>query len=127
MRQTFVHARDLGLGADQDLSLIEPIEIGEAGYLGIQAQIDNGAGGAPSDAPVGTWELWVASDGRTYGQLATQLATAQLANIASNGNNVVRSFAVFRGVPGTHAKIRYKRTSGGGGNSRAMLIVTVER
>lgn len=109
------------LASDAVLADIEAISIRFGGYVSIQCKIDDGSGGAPSDTPVGAWELYSSVDGINYSKVSA--ADAELAKIAPNGNNVVEAFALLSGVPGTSIKIAYNRTSGGAGNSRVRMQV----
>jgi hypothetical protein len=94
------------------------ITIRHFGELSIQCLIDNGVGtaataSAPSDTPVGTFQLWVAAGQADYVRLTSTAIDAELAKLAPNGNNLVNAMAVFKGVPGHSAKIVYVYGSGG--------------
>lgn len=113
------------LNADTVVASLQPFPIRYAGVVTMQVQIDNGAGGAPSDSPFGVWEIYAAClPGTTPGRWISAEADAQLALIAPQGNTLVQSFARFTAFPGTLAWVRYRRTSGGAGNSRATLDIT---
>lgn len=113
----YINADDLGADIDD----VPDIEIKYQGHVSIQCDIDNGAGGAPSDTPAGAFELWASVDGETYTQVTD--ADAELANIAPNGNNEVHAWAVLSDVPGRYIQLRYARTSGGGGDTSATLAI----
>lgn len=114
------------LGASATLSTLPTIEVRYSGYLSIQCTIDNGAGAAPSDAPVGVWELYSSADGTSFTRVGASDSglAAELAKVAPNGNNLVDAFAVLDALPGRFIKVRYNRTSGGGGNSRVRMLVS---
>jgi hypothetical protein len=113
------------LGASGTLSSLPAISVRYGGFVSIQCIIAQADGSsAPSDTPVGVWELYASSDGVTFTQVTGTTVTTELAKIAPNGNNVVKAFAVFDGVPGSSIKIRYNRTSGGGTNATATMHVT---
>jgi uncharacterized protein YmfQ (DUF2313 family) len=110
------------LSADQVVADLSALTIRYGGFVSIQCTIDNGAAGAPSDAPQGDWELYASSDGENF-TLVTA-AASQLVNIKPNGNNIVDAFAILNGVPGSYIKVRYNRTSGGAGDSRVRMQIT---
>lgn len=112
---------DEALSADHVVADLESIEIRYSGFLSIQCYIDNGSGAAPTDSPVGVWELYVSSDGTLFTRWVTSAVTNELALIAPNGNNVVDALAVFQNVPGRYVKLRYNRTSGGGTDAKATV------
>mgnify|MGYP003290703857 CR=1 FL=1 len=82
-----------------------------------------GAGGAPTDTPLGTIELYASARGQRFTLLSSSALSSELAKLAPAGNAIVDGWAIVTGVPGTAIKLRYKRTSGGGGNSRLTLDV----
>lgn len=95
------------------------------GHLSIHAVIDDGAGGSPTDEPVGTWELWFTSDGgETFYLLERAGVTLELAEIAPDENTLVSEWAIFSNVPGSAVKLRYNRGSGGGDSARAVVHMT---
>jgi hypothetical protein len=113
------------LAADSDLTLALDVAVGEAGYVALQVLIDNGAGAAPSDAPIGVWELHCsAGPGVRFTPVTGTVVTAELAKIAATGSALVDAWAILIGVPGSRCKFKYKRTSGGAGNSRATIDVS---
>lgn len=116
----------IALGADSDLDAVAAIEVDrEDRYLAVQVIIDNGAGGAPTDLPIGVLELHCTGNGKDYSPVTGTLITAELAKVASNGNVLVSGWAILEGVPGT-AKLKYKRSSGGtiGSGARLRAFVT---
>jgi hypothetical protein len=82
--------------------------------------VDNGSGGAPSDAPIGTLSLQVQLDG-VWSDFAD--INAALPNVSPNGNVAISRSVIVRGVMGDQARLVYTRTSGGGGNSRMSAYV----
>lgn len=112
------------LASDGVVASLGTVSVNYAGHVSIQCRIDNGAGAAPTDTPVGVWELWVSNNGNDYIQFTNALVVAELAKIAPNGNNLVEAWAVFDGMPGTSFKLRYNATSGGAGNSRATVRIS---
>jgi hypothetical protein len=111
----------LSLAASSTVASTPEISIGPEGYVALQVFIDNGAGAAPSDTPVGVFELHCSGDGTRYTPRTNAAIVAELALVAPNGNNVVDAWAVIPGVPGTTVKLRYVRTSGGGTDARATV------
>lgn len=115
----------LDLGASVTAASITAlVELKYQGFLSVQVVIDNGAGAAPSDTPVGLWTLWASTDGVDFSQLDAAAVTTELAVIAPNGNNVVSECAVFQNCPGRYVKVAYARTSGGGGNTDCHVHLT---
>jgi hypothetical protein len=108
--------------AEPNLTGLASVSVKYSGYVSIQCTIDNGAGGAPSDTPLGSWELYTSADGTNYTKVSE--ADVELAKIAPNGNNKVDAVACFNGVPGSDFKVRYNRTSGGAGDSRVRMQIT---
>jgi hypothetical protein len=115
---------NVALAASTVLADTSEIAIGAEGYVAIQVLIDNGAGGAPTDTPVGVWELHASGDGKRFTPVAYANLTTELARIAPNGNNLVDAWAIITGLPGCAIKLRYLRTSGGGTNARATVHVS---
>jgi hypothetical protein len=113
----------IALNADQVVADCAPINIGPNGVLWLQCLIDNGAGGNPSDSPIGVWELYFADSptGRFSIVTAAEIVT-ELAKIAAVGNTAVDAWVKFKGLPRGYAKIRYNQTSGGSGSSRATVV-----
>ena len=111
------------LAADGTVADIASFPIRQGGEVSIYCAIDNGAGIAPTDTPVGVWELWVSANGTDFYQITSAAIVAELALIAPNGNNLVSAWAVFANVPGYLAKIRYNATSGGATSARATLHI----
>lgn len=127
MRTVRKHIDNLRLNATTDLAQLDALALGEGGYLGLHCRIHNGAEAAPTDAPIGSWLLWLSSDGgATYDPYTHESVTSQLARIAPAGSTLVRGFAAFRGLPGELAKVQYVYGSGGGVHAVARLIATVE-
>lgn len=98
------------------------------GHVSFQVTIDNGAGGNPSDTPVGSWKIYATSDGVNFTEVKdasgdTEIAD-ELAKIAPNGNTAVSAYAIFDNFPGTAGKIAYVRSSGGGTDASARVCVT---
>ena len=112
------------LAADGVVASLGFVRLRYEGNIDIQCVIDNGSGGAPSDSPVGVWELWCSGDGTTFSPYTTSAIVTELAKIAPNGNNVVSAYAVIPGVPGLYVKLRYNQTSGGGTNAKATVNIT---
>jgi hypothetical protein len=113
------------LAADEVVADLPYVSLRFGGFLAIQGIIHNvsGLANAPTDTPVGVFELWASADDTNYSLVPD--AAVKLANIAPNGNNVVSSWAVFENAPGTRIKVRWNNTSGGAGDSRCtMNIVT---
>jgi hypothetical protein len=109
------------LAADAVVADVPVITLQKGGHLGIHVTIDNGAGSAPADSPVGVWELWLSVDGTNFYQYTTAAIVTELALVATNLNNLVSAWSVFANIPGAFAKVRYKRTSGGGTSARAVV------
>lgn len=101
------------LGAN--FSAVLPYQVGADFRWTLGINIDNGAGAAPSDAPVGTWQLQIYLGGSQWFRVFD--ADAQLAMLAPSGNAVVNGAITFRGVPGKQHRLAYVRTSGGGSSS----------
>jgi hypothetical protein len=112
---------DFTLGASQAESAVQAVALAEDGRLDIQVVIDNGAGAAPTDTPVGTWKLFSSADGSTYSHVLD--ADETLAKIAPSGNVLVSRWVMLEDVPGTSCKLVYTRTSGGAA-SRARVTLT---
>lgn len=107
------------------LDAAQAFDIGTDGYLSLRCLIDNGAGGPPSDAPVGFWELYASDDGLGYSKVT--LADNDLLRIRPTGNVKVEAFTIVEGVPGSKIKVLYNRSSGGGVDSRVTLTGSVNR
>jgi hypothetical protein len=112
---------NLSLAADSDLTLAQEISVGERGYIGLQIRIHNGAGAAPSDTPIGVWELHcnAIGPGGRFTQVVRTILTTELAYGAAVGNTLVDAWCIVAAVPGALAKLKYKRTSGGASSARA--------
>ena len=76
--------------------------------------ITNGAGAAPTSAPVGVWLCYFSFDDVEYFPLDDSDVTAQLTKIAAVGNMLVRRAAVIYNVPGRYLRAVYDAGSGGG-------------
>lgn len=113
------------LSASEVLANVPFVSLYPNGELSAHVVIDNGAGGAPSDSPVGTWELWTSGDGVNYEQQVDPAITSELAKIAAVGNAKVTKSANFVGVPGVAAKLVYVRGSGGASSARATISTVV--
>ncbi|MDB4989907.1 MAG: hypothetical protein JWN04_5085 [Myxococcaceae bacterium] len=86
----------------------------------IGINVDDGAGGAPSDSPVGTWQLQRSLDGGvTWFRVLD--ADADLSKAATTGNKVANGMVIFNGLQGENWRLAYVRASGGGGNSRCTI------
>lgn len=119
--------RDLASDSDTaDLIATPAAELQRGGECSLQCIIDNGAGGVPTDTPIGVWECYASGTGDVYSPVSTPLLTTALATIAANGNVKVSAWVILRGVPGKFVKFRYKKASGGAGSSRTSLFVTVD-
>jgi hypothetical protein len=119
--------RDLASDSDTtDLIATPAAELQRGGECSVQCIIDNGAGGAPTDTPIGTWECYASATGEAYSPVTTPLLTTALATIAPNGNVKISAWIILRGVPGKFVKFRYKKGTGGAGSSRVSLSVTVD-
>jgi uncharacterized protein YmfQ (DUF2313 family) len=112
------------MSADFVLADVAPVEIKYSGFLSLQTIIDNGAGAAPTDTPVGVFEVWISSDGTDYTHWDPSATTTELARIAPNGNNVVNEVAVLTSVPGQYAKVLYNQTSGGGTDAKVTMHIS---
>lgn len=113
----------IALGADQALSDCPAINVGPSGILWFQCLIDNGIGGAPTDAPIGVWELYFAdSVGGRFSIVTDSEIVAELAKVSAAGNAVVDGWVRFSGLPRGLAKLLYNKTSGGGGDSKATVV-----
>lgn len=120
-----------GLGADgvqQTEANTTVIELGAEKFLSVVCTIDNGTNDAnPSDAPIGTWQLWLsaANDWPFVRVVEAETGTFSLAGLAAVGNTAVKASANFESCPGARAQIRYVRGSGGAVSARCSLYVTV--
>jgi hypothetical protein len=94
------------------------------GRLSIHAVIHNGAGIAPTDSPVGVWELWVSSDNVTFYQLTSAAIVSALAPIAAVGDTLVSEWVIFENTPGKYLKLRYNQTSGGLTSGVALIHIS---
>jgi uncharacterized protein YmfQ (DUF2313 family) len=90
-----------------------PFDIRYAGHVSIVAEITNGLGAAPTDTPVGAWELHVSGDGTNWVKDTEASYVTELAKIAPNGNNIVRAVSKLTNVGTMFGRFRYQRTSGG--------------
>jgi len=118
-------ARTAQLSATETVANLPAAALQTGGHVDVHVSIDNGTVGvAPTDTPVGVWELWCSSNGTDFYQYAPAELVDQLALIAPNGNNLVDAWAVFSNLPGTAVKVRYNATSGGELGSRAVLHIT---
>lgn len=113
-RKRFSRTKLLG---ESDTQALTPVMLlGDSGYLSIDVFVDNGTSNqAPTDNPVGVWQLWIATGSGPFSQLVDDAGeiAGKLAKLSPNANNVVAGRAVFSNVPGTVAKLLYVRTSGG--------------
>jgi len=114
-------------GPNQSVAAAASFEIPADGKLWVQALIDGGAVATPpSDAPAGTWQLWLSSVDVTANFARFPLAETgdfSLAGLAPTGNNALLSaMASFVDVPAGFGRLIYVRTSGGAA-SRATLYV----
>jgi len=116
--------RTATLAADETVANLPAVALQIGGHLDIHVSIDNGAGIAPTDTPVGVWELWCSSNGVDFYLYNPAAVISELALIAPNGNNLVDAWAVFANVPGTAVKVRYNASSGGATSARAILQIT---
>lgn len=123
-RLTYTYRNQSTLATTDTLAALDSVEIRFGGFISIQMVIDNGSGSAPSDAPAGTWELWISTDGNTFTIWNPTATTTELAKVAPNGNAVVGAWAILKDLPGHFVKLRYNRTSGGAGNSRCSAFIT---
>jgi len=114
-------------GASTSLSDCQPITVDtEDRFLAVQVILEGVGGAALSDALVGTIELWCTSaEGIEYSQVTGTRVVEELAKVAMTGTNArISGWAILDGVPGAFAKLLFRRTSGGGGNSRLSLIAS---
>ena len=114
-------------GLYQSLGAAIAFSVEERGQLSVHCVIDGGSSGvAPSDSPVGAWQLYLAGDeAAPYIRCkAAEHGRLSLADIAPSGNALVNAFANFAHVPLARCKLIYQRTSGGT-TARATLYVTV--
>jgi hypothetical protein len=122
------------LGSTQALSGVVPVEIRGDGLFSFHIQIDNGAGGASTDSPVGAWEIWTSADGVLYENstgvtidpdISASGDYAYSFNLRFPVSSHLSSAWTFKpnALPGRFFKFRYVRTSGGGGDSRATVTV----
>lgn len=124
---TMLNKASLAEDSDTEALLNTPAsEVHERGELSVQCIIDNGAGGAPTDTPVGVWELYCSATSKDadYSPVVIEQLTTALARIAPNGNIRISAWVSLRGVPGKFAKFRYKKGSGGATSTRCTLNVT---
>jgi uncharacterized protein YmfQ (DUF2313 family) len=112
------------MSASTAITTSSPIDLRYEGFVSIHGIIDDGAGGVPTDAPTGSFELWCSSDGAAFTLYQSSLVVTEMAKLAAVGNALVSAFAIFTGMPGQFLKIRYNRASGGTGNSRMTVKVT---
>ena len=102
---------DVSLAVDGTLADFKAAEIRD-GRVSIHVVVHNGAGIAPTDAPVGVWELWTSVDNVTYYQLTSAAIVSALAPLAAIGNTLVSEWVVFENMAGKYLKVRYNQTSG---------------
>lgn len=118
------HLTTITLAADSSLDATPEITVGPQGFVAFQVLVDNGAGAAPSDTPIGTWLLH-ASAGTRFTPIANiPDLTTMLARVAPAGNTLIDAWVILLDVPGSRAKLQYKFGSGGAGNSRATVDVS---
>jgi hypothetical protein len=115
------------LGSDTELSECAAVPLLRTDVrdvaVNIGVRIDNGAGGEPTDAPVGSWELWLSHDGNVYARTDMSVLDAALLEVTPNGSGVDGTLNL-RNVPGAWLKVRYRHKSGGDGDSRMDVVVT---
>lgn len=132
---TAILARANVLGATQNLTDVVPVPLRGDGSFSIHVLIDNGSGAASTDSPAGTWEIWTSADGVNYVDSSglnadpNDSAFGQYSGAISTRLPVsAHAFVAYPfkagGLPGTSIKLRYVRTSGGGGDSRATVTIT---
>lgn len=107
---------------DDKLAAATAFPLGD-GYISARCTIGDGSGGPPTDSPVGFWGLYTSDNGVDYTKVA--VADGEVAKINPNGNARVSVHAILDDVPGRFGKFIYDRSSGGGGNSRVTLSVSV--
>jgi hypothetical protein len=112
---------DLNLGASQVESAVQSVTLGPESRLDILVTIDNGAGIAPTDSPIGTFKLF-AGDGSDYAHVID--ADETLAKVAPAGNTFISRWISFDDVPGSSIKLVYTRTSGGAASRARIKLVT---
>lgn len=88
--------------------------------LYVTASIDNGAGLAPTSAPVGTFILRMQVNG-AWSQIVDSYGT--LAAISPAGNTLVLKTAIMPAAPPALMRIDYVPTSGGGAGTSCTLTV----
>lgn len=128
-RKTVTVLSRASLAADSDTVALlgtSSVELQRGGEISIQCVVDNGAGAAPTDTPIGVWELYSSGTGTEYSPVELPQLTAALATIAPSGNVKISRWVTLRGVPGKFAKMRYKATSGGASSSRCFLGITTD-
>lgn len=137
-RKPYLVFERLPLGQTTELVDCTPVPVGMGGHLDLSVDIANAAGAAPSDAPVGTWQLWTSTgfksdDDANYKPIELAQLTQALTALNPTGNNaVVSKTLTMRGVPGKWVKVRYIRSTGGSATiaastaARARVSVTVD-
>ena len=118
------------LSASDTVANLPSVPVRYEGYVSIQALVASATSiatatpAAPSDAPLGTWELYFSGDGALFTRLNRSDIDAELAKIKPAGSVLVNDAAIFTGFPGKFLKLRYNRASGGAGDSRVTCIIT---
>lgn len=101
------------------------VSLGEAPQdVAIGIYIDNGAGAAPTDTPVGSFTLQTSWDASRWFDYPD--ASSALAAVSPTGNAVLSKAAVVRSVCAKYARVVYTRSSGGGTNSACTVYVDVK-
>lgn len=113
------------MNADGVVADLASIPVRYGGLVAIQALIDNGSGGAPTDSVAGVFEIYFSTEGTRFTRATDAAIDAELLKIAALGNNaIVNRFAIFDRVPGRFMKLRWNNTGGGAGNSRMTVDIT---
>ncbi len=115
---------DVSLAADGTIADFRaaPVRDGRVS-IHVVVHVSGNTASAPTDTPVGVWELWVSVDGTTYYQLTSAAIVSALAPLAATGNNLISEWVVFENTPGKYLKVRYNQTSGGLTTGRALVHI----
>jgi len=118
-------------GPNQALASAESFSIPSSGQLTVQCVVYDSTGGktaAPTDAPAGTFQLWISGDDKEPFTRVTEADGAEgLGRFSLTGNNVLLNALVnFENVPGVRAKLLFVRTAGGaaGANARCQFLIS---
>lgn len=95
--------------------------------LTFTASITDGAGAAPSSAPVGVWTLFFSHDNVEYFLISTTEIANEMAFMNAVGNVLVRKAAIIHDPPGKWIKALYTRGSGGGAGTACTVKLEVAK